>query len=362
MSNPKVDQVVDAMNDSHRGQSFQYETDLIANLQNTSPASFAADIGEINARVKMTELGFPEDFRIVSASADNRLTTISEDGSKYQIRNGATLDIQQESPIGVLPPAPGTATGRDFVARTDGSAEYSIKAGDTMWNITKEVLSRNSNGHVPTSAEIDQTYRKIAEANALKNPNQLAVGQKLIIPPRGAEGVYPIAQPAVPGYSTAGSLTSFSPNLKPSGEGVFNPMAAAGLPGGDEDYVYSRSKTYTENTGSSQRSVYTGWLRDSTLGLNGNNTKFDAFEVTDAAGRILSRHIDYSNPLPEHKDTGAQIKFDRGFGSPMTLGVRSVDTSLDITGNYQSTIRTDDGKTYYSITDSQGKVLKFYQA
>ncbi len=360
MSNPRVDQVVEAMNDTHRGQSFQYEHDLIASLQKTSPATFAADIGEINARVQMDKLGFPDDFKIVSATDDNRFTTVSQDGTKYQIRDGSTMDIKQETPVGVLPPMSGIA-GRDFSARADGSAEYTVKAGDTMWNITKDVLTRNNPGREIKNTDIDQTYRKIAEANALVNPNRLSVGQKLIIPPPTADNVYPVVTPGVPGYTGAGALTSFSPNLKPSGSGVFNPVAAAGLPGGDESYVYNRQTTSSENIGGNLRSNFTGWLRDSSLGLNTNNTKFDASEMTDAAGKILSRHIEYSNPIPAFKDTGAQMQFDRGFGSPITLGVRSVDTTLDITGNYQSSIRTDDGKTYISITDSNGRVLRFSQ-
>jgi hypothetical protein len=66
--------------------------------------------------------------------------------------------------------------------------------------------------------------------------------------------------------------------------------------------------------------------------------------------------------MPQYADWGAKLKFDRGFGSPIELGVRSVDTTFDITGNYQSTIRTDDGRTFHSITNSQGKVIRFYQA
>ncbi len=362
MDNSKVDQISDSMNGTHRGQSYQYDTDLILGLQRNNPSGFAAELNQINDRVNMKSLGFPEDFKIVSVSNDNRITTLSQDGTKYQIRDGSSLDIQQEIPYGGISPLlPGGS--HDFVAKPDGSAEYTVKAGDTLWNITKDVLSRNGSGQPPSSTDIDQTYRKIAEANALKNPNRLSVGEKLNIPAPGTDGIYPAPSPATPGYfGNNGALTSYSSNLKPDAKGVFNPMAAAGLPGSDDDYVYSRTETNQENIGNNQRSVYTGWLRDSSLGMNGDNTKFDASEVTDPTGKILSRHIDYSNPIEQYKDTGAQIQFDRGFGSPITLGVRSTDTTIDVTGNYQTTIRTDDGRVYNSITDSHGKVLKFYQA
>ncbi len=365
MTDSRVDTIVDGMNKTHRGESFQYETDLLLSLQKSSPATFAADRDEINNRVAMDKLGFPEDFKIVSVTNDNRILSTSQDGSKYQLRNGSTLDVVQEFPAGAVPPVAGLPTG-EFVPRADGSAQYTVKAGDTLWNITKDILTRNGAGRVPSNTDIDQTYRKIAQANALTNPNRLSIGQQLNIPAPGAEGIYPVvpplAVPPVPGYPNTDVLTSGHPNLKPVGVGIFNPMAAAGLPGGDDSYVYSRTKTGVENIAGNQRIGYTGWIRDSSLGLNTNNTKFDASEVTDASGRILSRHIDYSNPMPQYADWGAKLKFDRGFGSPIELGVRSVDTTFDITGNYQSTIRTDDGRTFHSITNSQGKVIRFYQA
>lgn len=47
---------------------------------------------------------------------------------------------------------------------------YSVERGDTLWHIAKRAYND------------PMQYRRIAEANKLKNPNLIILGQKLYIP------------------------------------------------------------------------------------------------------------------------------------------------------------------------------------
>jgi hypothetical protein len=376
----KVNQVIDGLNHSQRGESVQDETNLIRDLQNEGPTSFAFHRQQINDGVNFAAMGLGEDFLLHSVTADNRIVSLNQAGDRWQLRSGTTLEVQHEMPVGKNPLNTGDAAGT-YVRRPDGAVDYTVKAGDTLWNITKDVMTKTNNGRVPADVDIDQNYRKIAQANALADPNRLSIGQRLTIPPVGPDGILPVSQqahqafqPTYPGFdafpqptsdiypvSKAGQLTTMSPGLMPQGRGVFSPLAPMGMMGSDPSYIYDTDKVGVDHMGGATRTSYTGWLRDSTLGLNDNNTKFDYADVTDASGRLLSRHIEYSNPKEGYKDTGAEIKFDRGFGSPISLGVRSVDIKLDSSGHYQSVIRTDDGRTYQSTVDSTGRVLRFFK-
>jgi len=63
------------------------------------------------------------------------------------------------------------------------TTEYTIKKGDNMWNIARDILKQNGN-EKPSNKEIMELTMKIAGSNQnkVKNPNLIYPGGKLIVP------------------------------------------------------------------------------------------------------------------------------------------------------------------------------------
>lgn len=62
------------------------------------------------------------------------------------------------------------------------NTEYTVKSGDTVWDISTEVL-RKQLGREPDGAEISETVRRIAAASGLANADHIFPDDKLTIPP-----------------------------------------------------------------------------------------------------------------------------------------------------------------------------------
>ncbi len=90
---------------------------------------------------------------------------------------------------------------------------------------------------------------------------------------------------------------------------------------------------------------------------NGNNPSFTASETTDSFGRIQERKVSYEGD-------GLNFEVDKGNGDSQYLEkVKTVATVFNpITGNYDSTISLDNGIKYASVTDAQGRVIRFNQS
>lgn len=82
---------------------------------------------------------------------------------------------------------------RDFAVHEDGTADYTVKRGDTLWEISKDVLRerhKDEPGYRPTREEIEQQVDEIARHNHIEDPDRIDVGQRLEIPRAGEAGVY----------------------------------------------------------------------------------------------------------------------------------------------------------------------------
>lgn len=74
---------------------------------------------------------------------------------------------------------------REFTVNGDGTAEYVVKSGDTVWSVATDVL-RNRLGHEPSSGAIAGEVQRIAEASGLnkppRTPDLIYPEDKLIVP------------------------------------------------------------------------------------------------------------------------------------------------------------------------------------
>lgn len=76
---------------------------------------------------------------------------------------------------------------REFTINEDGSASHTIRPGETVWSVTKDML-REKTGKEPTNAEVAKAVKDIEKHNQdkggeIKDANLTKPGQKLLIPP-----------------------------------------------------------------------------------------------------------------------------------------------------------------------------------
>jgi hypothetical protein len=113
--------------------------------------------------------------------------------------------VEQPPQQGDQPPAQGEQQtphaeqwgSREFTVNSDGSAEYSVKSGDTVWDISTDVLRRQL-GREPSGAEIVDQVQRIATASGLADANLIYPGDKLTIPAAGDTSAGRQARPVGP--------------------------------------------------------------------------------------------------------------------------------------------------------------------
>jgi len=332
-----ADRIVKEFEGKDKNSDFSHVMHEILQLQTSSGAEFAATMKLVNAKVDMRDFGLPSDEEILRINESGRLLT--KDGNQLnarelthlQIEGGRTSTTQTE-----------TWGKREFQTATEGGAQYTVAKKDNLWSISRDVLTEKL-GRKPTNQEINDIYGKIAEANGIKDANKLAIGQKLTIPIGTAEKA---AMPEVKGASILPTDPKFS-ELNNS----FNAMAAPGLPGGDQDWISSSTASYERPGEGMTVAKYSGQID----GWGGNNPMFEASQTTDRSGRITSSKVSYDG-------NGLDMTFETNGDWPTDLsGVKEVETTLMMNGNYESTIRLADGSLYRSTTDSSGKVVDFKQ-
>jgi LysM repeat protein len=120
-------------------------------------AHYEAGQFEITDLSFSTELRSPIDNAIVRATADITLTSA----------NPQPVPQQLKAPP---PPPPAPPASAPAPPTVDGARRYTVKSGDTLFAIAQRTYG---NGNL---------WRRIADANHLKNPNRIAAGQVLTLP------------------------------------------------------------------------------------------------------------------------------------------------------------------------------------
>lgn len=180
-------------------RNFESVTNKILELRQDNGA-WQQNIADINEKVDMKTLGFPDDFRILDVQKDGKLLTVSEDGSKIQLRDAKGLAVEEQrtsppynpkegdfvskngvegkstdripfesafkegaepkqepaepkqepetkkEPSDENPAAPKKevwgSKGREFSVNPDGSADYVAKKGDNYWSVASDVAAQ----------------------------------------------------------------------------------------------------------------------------------------------------------------------------------------------------------------------------
>ncbi len=337
---PAAERIVKSFDGRDKTSNFEDIARDIYNLNRDQGFGMGASLDYINKQVNMKDLGFSEDFEILGVESNGSVRTRGTSG-QIQLRDGMSLEVKSAREADVYTRE---INGRKFTENGDGTNNYTVKSGDTLSAISAAVM-RDRLGRKPTAAEISEAYNQIALANEISDPNKISIGQELKIPQGYDQSS---KDPYKPIDSKTGEVTRDT--AMPRGEDdVFNAMAAPGLPGTSDSWTTPQVESVPRPDGSVQKKV-TGQLD----GFGTNNPEYTGYQSQDANGRITDSHIEYSY--------GANIEFDNGTDNKeYILGVKSVDTVVNNSGEYVSTIRTEEGQVWRSVTKSDGKVISFKQ-
>ena len=336
----KADYIAKQFDNAESGKTNYLDTvKIMTEAQNDSGFKFDSIMKQVNSSVDMKSQGFSEDFELLRVMGNGNVLTRSEDGKYVQERDPVHLQVlNSKDALG----ASEKWGKRDFDVRSDGTAEYEIKKGDNLWGITKDTLQERL-GRKPTQTEISESYKQIAEANNIEVANKLKIGQKLLIPQGGKVDVEKLPDTQKP-------TIDFSSDTAKGVDGTFNAMSTPGFNGTDESWISNKKVDSQIHGNETVRTSYSGDID----GSGWNNPKFTASETTDSFGRIKERNISYDG-------SGLNLTVDTGFGQTQDLeGIKNIATVFNpITGNYDSRISLNSGAKYNSVTDANGKVIRF---
>lgn len=335
-----VDNVVQKFDKLDQSSDFSGVASALIDLQKHSRESWKQNIDEINKRVDMRSLGFPEDFQILGVNEKGRLLTSSQDGKRLQERDITHMQVQSEKPDYMNVEKRGN---RDFFANSDNSGSYVTKKGDTLWSIAKETLKAQT-GEMPNSKDIENAVRTIARENGIKDPSRIGVGQEIRVPAAPHRAEFPKAQ--------APELEASDAALQPKrGDRTVHPLTLPGLGaenGKDEQGVSKREVVSRERSEGHTTTVYKGALSDAWS--DSNKTQFNAERTVGQNGQIVKESVTYSK--------GQSFNFDDGKGGRMRLdGITNVDTKFNSeSGKYETQLTDRYGSTYRVTTEQSGKV------
>ena len=344
------------------------------------PTYYSSEIKRINDQVDMRQLGFATDIRLVGFNKSGQFVTESEDGKQLQFRKPGDMSAYDfkanESGLKKM-------GQRDFTVAGDGSAQYKVKPGDSLWTVAKDALFRD--GKKPADNEVANLIKRM---QLERKGKPLQPGETLQFPPLTVKGDLPsygktdvaggasagtapaeapkgdggAVKPAVPGAPVKPEAAKLEPakpdpakpkpfsnapdaGINPTGDA--GDMRAPGVPPKDSAAAERAKKIVDE----AHNRIWQKKTGD--LGAGG-----PAYEQTDSLnlkGELLRRKIEFGPP-------GASLYFpDPDGGKPRLIsGVRRLDTTQNGDGSYETFINCGNG-SIYRTTSREGQVLKFRQ-
>jgi hypothetical protein len=125
----------------------------------------------------------PKMHPTVNLAANTTYTLLVLNGPNHSVTIRTTVDAIPPAPTApaasVTPAAPTTSAALPF-----NSSSYSVKSGDSLWDISATVLT-SAMGHPPTNQQVATYLAALIAANKsqLPNPNLIYPGQSFVLPP-----------------------------------------------------------------------------------------------------------------------------------------------------------------------------------
>lgn len=169
---------------------------------------------------------------------------------------------QAEQPSAAHPEQWGS---REFNVKGDGSAEYAVKSGDTVWDISTDVLRRQL-GREPSGSEIVDQVQRIASASGLTDANLIYPGDKLTIPAAGDTSAGRQTSPIEPVYPGPEEIQGNSDGVLPSEQG---PPTDQVIPLQGNDRPPARNDSLPRHSNGERSSWYISQVGDDQLRSDG---------------------------------------------------------------------------------------------
>jgi|GEM_PF-2747672 LysM repeat protein len=360
-----LENVARRLENTRQGQDFSSVTEELQRIQRENPRAFSQNLRNLNERVDMRALGFPDnlDFEITGLGQGGRVLTRNPDGRRIE-RDGRTFEpVSEQAP-------------REFRPQPDGTGRYTVRQGDTLWDISRERMAAQL-GRTPTPQEITGDYRNLARLNGIQDPNRIRPGQEIRVPRPGerppearpaaapAEQVQPLRQAdlqrqaqelprnvshplIVPGLNSEPGLAR-QETIRRTGSGRDN--TTSGLP---EERINPSSVRQTQLPDGSTRQQY-----EVTVGGNGFPPS-NVERVLDRQGNVIRSQVTYPeqvNPIRVQVPASAGGRNDVYIEAP-----RTATTTRGQDGNYTTEIVEQNGRRHTFRTDGRSGRLTHYEA
>jgi len=358
-----LENVARRLENTRQGQDFSAVTEELQRIQRDNPRAFSQNLRALNERVDMRALGFADnvDFEITGLGQGGRVLTRNPDGRRIE-RDGRTFE-----PVAAQAP-------REFQRQPDGTGRYTVRQGDTLWDISRERMAAQ-HGRTPTAQEITNDYRELARLNGIQDPNRIRPGQEIRIPRPGERPAAPqtAQREAVPPLRQA-DLQRQAQELP---RNVSHPLIVPGLntePGAARQETIRRTGSGRDNTTSglpeerlNPASVRQTQLPDGStrqqyeVVVGGNGYPPSSVErILDRQGNVVRSQVTY----PEIADP-IRVQVPQtagGRGDVVITEPRTATTSRGQDGNYTTEIVEQNGRRHTFRTDGRSGRVTAYEA
>lgn len=350
----QVDNISERLNRAPATQDLRELTQEVSQLQR-NPALWQQERERINSSVDMSRFGFArgDDVQIMGVER-GQLVTRSSDGRTEQLRDN-TGRVTRERSVTPGTDANNPNGNRQFRENADGSAQYTLRRGDTMSGVAQERLTREL-GRAPNGSEISRAVQEYARVNNITDVNRVPVGRELRLPPSNESMVRPRER-----VNGTPGLAPDNAALDPRGR-AYHPLNVPGQveSGRDGDAQYSarsRNNDRTERHGNRDVRTYDTQV-GSDIAIPGINprTNVQVREETDPrTGAMLRSRVNYDGQ-------GADFTVRTDDGNTRTLsGVRQVESVLDPrSGGYATSLTLADGTRHTMTTERDGRVSDWH--
>lgn len=333
----------------------------------------------VDLEVKMSgyeRVGRVQDYRVDDRAAKNFVQCVEDTRGTFDFNNSYTNDtaakllcalqfFDSERPKDIQ-----TKAGRTFEVAGDGSIKYKMTQKDRngLYDTTTDYLTKMK-GRQPTAQEVRDLAQKIAQANGIRDINNIRVGTELRIPGKIHPGQRDYEKPQPPidqryGYPLM-ERSEVPPRVYDTRIGVAPPdkfpKNEHTQPPGTEPDSEKKFAERTRSVGPKDQygrftEQYEGELKDGQLWSY--RTKFRSEDKTDSEGRLIQRKITYLNPK-SGTDGAINMNIPKVGAGEENIKVKQMEIQYNpITGNYHTTITGPLGETYHLETNRDGKTIR----
>ena len=228
--------------------------------------------------------------------------------------------------------------GRNFTFQNDGYPHYRVSERDSrgLYDITSDYLTTKNHGRKPSPQEVRDFAQRIAEANGIKNINNIRVGTDLRIPdrvqpPQSLPDVR-IERKVEVGQTRAGEKPSLD----------FEKATTLD--------IYRRNERNHPNSDGTITRKFDGAVRDGILGLD--RTQVDGFDRVDKNGKLIETEVNMS--------PAKTFKVPKIGGGEDSVEARQIRVKYNADGTYSTELTLINGDKVNFKTYPDGRKERRY--